>query len=98
MIRLSGDPSWGSGCSPTLRHIIAVTVVTGVLQERFRVTGERVARQMSEGSVVALPCDHVHEIRNLTGLDAVSVHVYSPPITTLGFYDGNGNTRLSAPD
>ena len=30
---------------------------------------------------------YVHDVRNLSSTAAVSVHAYSPPLTTMNFYD-----------
>jgi Cysteine dioxygenase type I len=43
-------------------------------------------RRMS-GSGVGFGAQYVHDVRNLSEEPAVSVHAYSPPLTSMGFYD-----------
>ncbi len=38
---------------------------------------------------------YVHDVRNLCDRPAVSVHAYSPPLTTMNFYDVDGSGALS---
>ncbi len=65
----------------------AVAVVQGALRERFvDATRSRVvARHLEPGDVVLLPADHVHEVVNVGDVEAVSVHVYSPPLADVAF-------------
>ena len=63
----------------------AVALVAGHRRERFRLDGDTRVRWWAPGDVHVLPNDHVHEVINLGSEEAISVHVYSPPIANLGF-------------
>jgi predicted metal-dependent enzyme (double-stranded beta helix superfamily) len=63
----------------------AVAVVDGALRERFKSNAGTHVRWLEVGDVHVLPHDHVHEVINLGADEAISVHVYSPPIANLGF-------------
>jgi hypothetical protein len=67
----------------------AVSVVRGELRERF-VDASRVSvqtRRLLPGVLVVLPADHIHEVANVGLIEAVSVHVYSPPCDDVDFRD-----------
>jgi hypothetical protein len=65
----------------------AVRVVSGVLRERY-VDGDSVAaRWLVDGPVYPLGRDHRHEVVNVGDVEAVSVHVYSPPLADTAFRD-----------
>jgi hypothetical protein len=63
----------------------AVAVVDGALRERFKSDAGTHVRWLEVGDVRVLPHDHVHEVINLGVREAISVHVYSPPIANLEF-------------
>ena len=64
----------------------AFTVVAGELDEDTG-TGDAVrTRRLVAGDTVHFDGDHVHAVLNRGGLGATSVHVYSPPLRTMGFY------------
>jgi predicted metal-dependent enzyme (double-stranded beta helix superfamily) len=44
-------------------------------------------RRWTTGSVHALGPDHVHDVHNRHEAPAVSLHVYSPPLGTMNYYD-----------
>jgi hypothetical protein len=66
----------------------AVAVVAGRLVEAWAVAkGRRLSRRRLEsGTVVWLPPSHVHDIVNVDVQPALSVHVYSPALTSMTFY------------
>jgi hypothetical protein len=65
----------------------AVRVVSGILRERY-VTGDGLAvRWLDAGSPHVLPGDHRHEVVNVGDVEAISVHVYSPPLVDTSFRD-----------
>ena len=39
------------------------------------------------GAQVGFPASYVHDVRNLGDEPAVSVHTYSPPLTSMTYYD-----------
>lgn len=63
----------------------AVVVVSGTLRERYTTENDKLIRWWSPGDLHVLPHDHVHEVINLGSEEAISVHVYSPPIANIGF-------------
>ncbi len=46
-----------------------------------------VERRRPSGSGVGFGPHYVHDVRNLSAAPAVSVHAYSPPLTSMNFYD-----------
>jgi predicted metal-dependent enzyme (double-stranded beta helix superfamily) len=71
----------------------AFAVALGDLEERD-LTG---TRQLTTGQTRAFGPDYVHEVRNTSKAPAVSVHVYSPPLTVMNRYDltESGLVRLA---
>lgn len=58
-----------------------VVVVTGELSERYLDADRAVhTRALIPGPGVGLPADHVHEVVNVGPAEAVSIHVYAPPL------------------
>jgi len=67
------------------------TVVRGVLTEAVPQAGQLGDREWASGETVGFAAPYVHDVRNLGTEPAVSVHVYSPPLSTMNFYDlGDG--------
>jgi Uncharacterized conserved protein, contains double-stranded beta-helix domain len=64
----------------------AFTVVLGSLEERA--PGE--TRTVEAGGSWAFGRDYVHDVRNASDAPAVSVHVYSPPLSTMRRYERTG--------
>lgn len=67
----------------------AFTVVAGELEE---LVWDPAARDLDEttrtrGDVVAFGPGYVHDVRNVRPTTAVSVHVYSPPLERMDFFD-----------
>ena len=68
----------------------AFAVVAGTLDETFvGRTGQR-TRRVGPGRVVSFGRGHVHDVANRERLPATSVHVYSPPLTVMTFYELTG--------
>ncbi|WP_311208910.1 MULTISPECIES: cysteine dioxygenase family protein [unclassified Aeromicrobium] len=78
----------------------AFTVVSGELEETVWDPAVREAdgATRSRGDVVAFGPGYVHDVRNVLPGTAVSVHVYSPPLERMDFFDvepdGDGSARL----
>jgi hypothetical protein len=64
----------------------AFAVVSGVLDEDTIDGDLTVTRRVVAGSAVHFDGDHVHAVVNRGAVGATSVHVYSPPLRTMGFY------------
>jgi hypothetical protein len=71
----------------------AFAVVSGALLEvRWSITGLR-ARPVGPGAAVIIEQGVVHDVIAGPG-PSVSVHVYSPPLTAMSFYDAAGAEAL----
>jgi len=64
--------------------VAAVLVAEGELTE-LTLAGQR--RTLSPGTVHRLGPEVVHDVVNRSEVPATSVHVYSPPLTTMTYYD-----------
>ncbi len=62
-----------------------VRVVSGRLRERYHAESGLRTRWLSPGDRHLLAADHVHEVINLGADEAVTVHVYSPPLADMTF-------------
>jgi len=79
----------------------AFTVVTGELTERRWRAALRHDRQVGVGQLVTVPTGIVHDVLSMGPELAISVHAYSPPLTSMGFYDDDARRlldRLSVDD
>lgn len=64
----------------------ALTVVSGRLVEHHW-SGERFSeRSLTAGHGAVFPRGHVHDVLNCDPTPAVSVHAYSPPLTSMSYY------------
>lgn len=80
----------------------AFTVLQGTLTEVALVAGAGAAASFDRptGSSVAFGPRYIHDVRNTHEEPAVSVHAYSPPLTSMTFYDLGGGvlTELATLD
>ena len=66
----------------------ALTVVAGWLEEvRADATGRRTTSVLAAGDGVHLSPGVVHDVGNRGTVPAVSVHAYSPPLSSMSFYE-----------
>lgn len=66
--------------------LASVKMISGRLRERtVAIDGTSSRRWLESGNRIDLPADHRHEVINLDDVDAVSVHVYSPPLGDTSF-------------
>lgn len=73
----------------------AFAVVDGALEEDvIDEVGGTVTRRVGAGESVEFAGDHVHAVVNRGVASATSVHVYSPPLRTMGFYRPDVTGRL----
>jgi hypothetical protein len=64
------------------------TVLDGTLTEAVvNRQGRLVDNRHASGESVGFGAHYVHDVRNLSDQPAVSVHAYSPPLTTMTYYD-----------
>jgi rhodanese-related sulfurtransferase len=70
----------------------AIVVVEGVLEEVTFGADAPTSRRLEAGapSGVTLEREVVHDVGNPASVPAVSVHVYSPPLSAMTFYDESG--------
>ena len=108
-IRLLGTPSyeawliaWATGGSLELHDhggsAGAVHVVEGALTEVYADLDQKQplrSRSVRAGDHLAIPATRVHEVWNAGPELALSVHVYSPPITTMTFFDPDPSRYLA---
>jgi cysteine dioxygenase type I len=76
----------------------AFTVLSGDLTEAIYQPGRAALRDLrrSSGASVGFSSRYVHDVRNLSEAPTVSVHAYSPPLTTMTFYDVDDLGRLQS--
>lgn len=72
---------------------VAFAVVSGVLEETRWQCGRPESRAVRRGECVAVGRGVVHEVR-AEGGEAISVHVYSPPLSRMEFFDDQGERIL----
>jgi hypothetical protein len=78
----------------------AFTVLSGELSEAVhrrrvgsvvdgadRASGALLEHRRATGSAVGFGAHYVHDVRNLGEQPAVSVHAYSPPLTSMNYFD-----------
>jgi predicted metal-dependent enzyme (double-stranded beta helix superfamily) len=66
----------------------ALTVISGELTElSWPGRGPLVHRVLETGRGASFPLGHVHDVVNRAARPAVSVHAYSPPLTTMSYYE-----------
>jgi predicted metal-dependent enzyme (double-stranded beta helix superfamily) len=90
---------WATGQATELhdhgRSLGALTVVSGVLAE-YRWAPHRGgirARRLGAGRSQGFRLGHVHDVVNPGTGPAVSVHAYSPPLTTMSYYEFDPDAR-----
>lgn len=64
----------------------AFTVIGGVLDEIRPADGRLVVHKRTPGSVVSVLPGELHDVRNELVEPAISIHAYSPRLTTMTFY------------
>jgi hypothetical protein len=63
------------------------TVLSGALAEATVAGSELHDHHRTVGDSVGFGAHYVHDVRNLSDAPAVSVHAYSPPLTSMTYYD-----------
>ena len=77
----------------------ALHVITGSLVETipWRDDGGEVTlarREVHSGVTLAFGAGHVHDVRNEAVVHALSLHVYSPPLASMTYYDRFGDRLM----
>ena len=70
-------------------------VTSGTLTEVLPHSGGAVERSLEAGRVRHVPVGAVHDVVNRAGEPATSIHVYSPPLTTMTYYDPDTLTPIA---
>ena len=89
---IAWKPASGLGMHDHGGSVGAISVASGTLAESYVDRGQRRRvrqRRLHSGATVAVPATRVHEVLNPGPERALSVHVYSPPLTTMTFYDAS---------
>ena len=67
----------------------AFAVVTGTLDEDIVVDGGAATTRVGAGDSVTFDGSHVHAVVNRGDTPVTSVHVYSPPLRAMGYFQRN---------
>ncbi len=94
---IAWPPGTGLAIHDHSGSLAALHVVSGRLRERYLETGPTqisvTERWLEAGRHVELSGDHTHEVVNVDDIEAISVHVYSPPLSDTAFRTENELTR-----
>jgi mannose-6-phosphate isomerase-like protein (cupin superfamily) len=75
-----------------------VMVVSGtVREERLVVGGQPSSRVVSAGESFSFEPADIHRVTHVEGAPAVTIHVYSPPLHSMGAYEVTDGGRLGRP-
>jgi predicted metal-dependent enzyme (double-stranded beta helix superfamily) len=76
----------------------AFAVAVGSLAERGAPYGrpERTDRVLAQGAVRSFGANYVHDVANTSDRPAISVHAYSPPLTSMQHYETTSSGLLRA--
>ena len=86
-----------STCTTTAGPAGALYVVEGELLEtsgRLGAEGGLREERLTAGTALAFGRGHVHWVVNPTPQVATSIHVYSPPLTTMDFYETESDSTF----
>jgi hypothetical protein len=77
----------------------ALHVISGSLVETIPCRDERgvvtlARRDVHSDVTLAFGAGHVHDVRNEAAVPALSLHVYSPPLTSMIYYDRSGDRLM----
>jgi quercetin dioxygenase-like cupin family protein len=72
----------------------AFTVVQGALEEVRLEAGALSATDLRPGRTQWVAPGVVHDVRNVQALPAVSIHAYSPPLTSMTYYRQHGGSLV----
>ena len=73
----------------------AVHVVEGgIFEERLGFGSDHIERLVGPGETIRFAPSYIHRFRPKDGIPTVTVHVYSPPLQTIGAYHRGGDGAL----
>ncbi|HEY1322430.1 MAG TPA: cysteine dioxygenase family protein [Streptosporangiaceae bacterium] len=95
---LSWLPGQHTGFHDHGRSAGAFTIVQGRLRERAAPAGrpEATGATLVPGSVRSFGPNYIHDVANESPAAAVSVHAYSPPLTTMERFEVSGGRLVLA--
>ena len=71
----------------------AFFVLSGALREVLPERRRSIV-DLGAGSTGVVARGHLHDVGNVSAVPALSIHVYSPPLTRMTFYDAAGRAPL----
>jgi Cysteine dioxygenase type I len=74
----------------------AFSVVSGELDEATVVGNETVVRSYAAGETASFGSSRVHAVANRSSTATTSVHVYSPPLSSMVYYEHDSDGQLVA--
>jgi cysteine dioxygenase type I len=74
----------------------AFSVVSGELDEATIEAGVTVTRTLAPGDTAVFGASRIHAVANRRTAVATSVHVYSPPLSSMMYYQSHGDGSLVA--
>ena len=80
------DHGGSCGAFTVLSGTLTESVPCGYADGRVRIRDD----ERCEGSSVRFGRHYIHDVRNSSDAAAVSVHAYSPPLTSMTYYDLSG--------
>jgi mannose-6-phosphate isomerase-like protein (cupin superfamily) len=72
----------------------ALAVVSGTLDEDTVVDDRPVTTRVGPGESLRFDGEHIHAVTNRGDVSVTSIHVYSPPLRTMGYYRTDDAGRL----
>jgi hypothetical protein len=95
--------AWPSGASADLHdhggsrgalHVISGCLVETIPRRDDRGSVVLARREVHTGATLAFGAGHVHDVRNEGASHALSLHVYSPPLTSMIYYERSGDRLI----
>ena len=74
----------------------AFSIVSGELDEATIEDGATIVRRHGPGATTGFGASHIHAVANRGTAMATSVHVYSPPLGSMSFYEADQRGALGA--
>lgn len=75
-------------------HVISGSLVETIPWRDDRGSVSRARRVVHPGATLAFGAGHVHDVTNEAAEHALSLHVYSPPLTSMIYYDSVGDRLI----
>lgn len=74
---------------------VALTTLQGaVLEQQLRLGTSNIERELAPGRFQHGPAGYIHSVTHTTGEPAVTLHAYSPPLTSVGQYRAGAQGEL----